>query len=223
MIFSLDIDGVLARMHTQVYIHACNERFEFGLSSEELATLTYRAFLEHPCVQAYRDQVGEEAAHTALRWMYYRPDVLSQAKRHKGSLAGVERCAGIAAEVYYVTCRYASHSAANRGIQSATREWLATQGFPCAEQIIFCQNYQEKMGQLAQLCQRNGVVHVDDNWRDLQGLLSDMPPGFTLIAFGAQAAEDCAASVLPLPSWKQLENVLEQLERRESYVQSAKE
>jgi hypothetical protein len=138
MVFSFDIDGVLAKMHTPIYIRAVNEHFDFGLSDEELATLTYRAFWTHPTIVAYRARVGEEAARQALGWIYYRPDVLVQAKRLKGALAGVQHCATLATEIYYVTCRYSPRPTVNRGMQNATQTWLASQGFPRADHAIFC-------------------------------------------------------------------------------------
>ncbi|HTK10319.1 MAG TPA: hypothetical protein VL485_24325 [Ktedonobacteraceae bacterium] len=216
-IFSIDIDGVLARKNVPQYIRACNEQLQLGIVEEDLVSLSHRQFLQHPQVRAFTEHVGADIAARKLGWVGYHPDVLLENLTISGALEGVQKCYAQAKELCYVTARFSPRELQNAAMQVATKSWLAAQGFPCADQITFCTCYEDKMRQLAHLCayRNETVVHIDDSWKRLLLCTQQIPGSFLLAAFGAHKDEviDCA-HVLALPAWKHIDMLFHQLQER---------
>src|SRR5450631_2697242 len=108
--------------------------------------------------------------------------------------------------LFYYTARYSPLKTWNREMQSATHAWLASQAFPCSDNVVFCLSFQDKMAKLAQHAQQNDdlFLHIDDSWRELAIHLPTMPACFRLAAFAATLP----VGVYSLSTWQDISILL---------------
>ncbi len=108
----------------------------------------------------------------------------------------------------------------NRGMRRATREWLAAQGFPDLEDVVFCTTPEEKLMLLAEYAQEVQVplTLIDDMYEYLlekaptleERVRQSLNSLVTLVAFGAQESMEPRVfhDVIALPDWQQLDKML---------------
>lgn len=144
--------------------------------------------------------------------LFQLPAVLARHETLPGALAGVQQLAACG-DVSYATVRAPD-------VAQITHEWLAEHGFPSPERVVMCQSVGQKLLALARYPGR--VVLVDDRWRKVlevwprlvehdPALAADLRERFTLVAFGANAAdlpESSVVPVVPLAYWSLVANVL---------------
>ncbi len=199
----------------------CNERFKLGLSTEQLETITYQQMGEVLESSAYRARVGAEHCRRAFGWLSLEPEQLACRLPYAGALDGVQRLATLG-QVNYYTCRYSVVAPEkNEGLAQATEDWLATQGFPAAHCVVYCESVPDKWSKLTAHLQRQEeeIVLIDDRYLRLLSSLPDQTDADTLrrhvrlVPFGATIAPEQEACrgmrILTLPSWRHLDTLVD--------------
>jgi uncharacterized HAD superfamily protein len=218
LFISIDIDGVLARRNRKAYIQACNTLLNLSIAEEEAEKLSYQDFLLREEVLVFKQKVGEQIACKQLGWVDFHHSVLKVAKVVEGAKEGVQYCNKVTTHnLFYYTARYSPLQTWNRAMQSATHAWLASQAFPCSENVVFCLSFQDKMAKLAQHAQQNNeaFLHIDDSWRELAVHLSAMPEHFRLVAFGVKSTDILPSRVYSLPGWHEIGMLLTEIQQGE--------
>lgn len=144
--------------------------------------------------------------------LFQLPAVLVQHEKLPDALAGMNLLARYG-DVAYATVRKSD-------VAGITCGWLWEHGFPSPDQVIICRSIVHKLRELAQ--RPGGLVLIDDRWRkalDQWPRLVEIDPAaaeilldrLTLVAFGSNAAdlpESPVVSVVPLPDWRSVADVL---------------
>lgn len=162
-------------------------------------------------VKYYRER-GVAVPDSIESWpaLFQLPDVARQHEVLPGAVDGVRQLTE-GCELHYLTARKSD-------VYQITRGWLAEQGFPVPDQVIFVEGVAEKLAVLAE--HPGALILVDDRWRQLldilekygqRRVLSGLRNHLALAAFGAQAADLPASPIVPvvaLPDWSMVADVL---------------
>jgi hypothetical protein len=160
---------------------------------------------------AYYRRLGLQVPESVKSWpaLFQLPDVARLHEALPGAQTGVRQLAGGGA-LFYATARKAD-------IHQITLDWLAREGFPSPDQVIFVEGVAEK---LVAIVEHVGpLVLIDDRWCQILAILeqygrrrslADLLDRLTLVAFGASADELPGSSVVPvvpLSDWSLIADV----------------
>lgn len=160
----IDLDGTIAKRNTLHFIQKCNNYLDLAQEPEHLGNISWKQWLGLPTVRAYRERVGESAWAWKLRCVMLDPGVQRNMLPMYGAIESVQRL-GALGHIAYCTCRKTTFSEEwNAHMAQATKDWLATQGFPNPTDVIFCTTPAEKLRVIAGLLikSQEPVLLIDD-------------------------------------------------------------
>lgn len=228
MLILVDLDGTIAQRNPRVLAPLYNHVLKLDIPRQDLETLTPEAFLQRPEVMSCRRQMGEARFHHLLNYARLTPIYWRSCLPTPGALQAIYSLSTLG-ELRYATCRKlapfdpakkAIEDKLNSDIEQATHQWLAEQGFPQPDSVLFCSSLREKLSAIAGLIEqtKEPALLVDDLSPRLLAEAPFLPAHqkaylqafFTLAAYGASrdclfSEVNCFARVVPLPDWTDLD------------------
>lgn len=223
MKIAIDIDGTIAGKNMAAFAQACNKQFNIQMDQTNLATITYRAFMAHETVVAYRQRIGEEAFEDALYQIAQSPEMLAILPALPYAVAGVKQLTRLGQIAYYTVRKHEDEQQALI-IQKATTRWLHAQGFPSPDNAVFCWSVCNKLIKLHHHTRETNepVVLIDDWWQkaveefdhlansQYKHVVELLRKRLVLIAYGTSLQPEIKSGlrVVPLPSWSHIDDIL---------------
>jgi hypothetical protein len=226
-----DIDGTIAGRNMRAFANACNARWGLDFSEQALAGIGYQAFFALQEVVSYRARFSDEEWSEEIATIDQLPHVLRAMRALPGA---VEGCSALSLldKLTYCTVRNQDD-----GVRAATQAWLAAQGFPNPERVIFVKSITKKLITAYAAIQKyhEDILIIDDKVSHLAGevvrfesgthpsytadqchrIAATLAQRMTLIAYGqAKVLPSCKLRTLALINWTELQSVLETLQTK---------
>jgi hypothetical protein len=171
-----------------------------------------------PEVQEHRAKVGVDRYRYQLEALMWHPLCVGACRVVNGSVQGVNYLLQRSNDLKYCTARVITfNNEWNKDLASITHAWLAHNGFPNHDQIVFCNGVKEKLTHIVAMIQEQErhVLLIDDNpdkllkaFKELSGDDQLLLYGhLTLAAFGYSDCDECLLNIIPFPDWKEVINL----------------
>lgn len=225
----VDIDGVLSRDCNELLMALYNVHLCLGIDVVQLKGLSLTEFHALPESLAHREQVGAERYRFQTEMLRFDPRHIARCHVIDGAVEAVQELATMIAdtEIGYCTARYIPfHERWNDDLARTTENWLKSQGFPCTDQIVFCNGVRAKLEAIVAHLreQPDGQVMLIDDSVDLllnayQELSGDdqelLIQGLVLVAFGYDGGNPHPVRIVPLVDWSDIHTILPLIREKE--------
>lgn len=236
----VDIDATIARESARgtILTYAFMAKLSEQRKREALACADPEAVLLWPELIDIREKWGADEFRRRYQKVRLMPMNLLIQEPIEGALEGVQRLSQIG-DVVYATARRDGYAGsdpdiaeraawANEKILEATQSWLASQGFPEPNSVLFVTTLREKLERIAAYCRdaQEATIFIDDMAASIVEASLQLPEGlaeasrtyltFVPYSLRRRIPDDADTSrfarVVMLRTWKNLEEVLSALD-----------